>query len=567
MNLDRARILVLCALPLIAACGAPAAESEGPAEASVGVTNEAILDGVDGVDALSGGNLDSLALKSDGTVWAWGDNTNGQLGDGTIVDKQAPVQVGGAQNPLTGAIAVASGESEYSLALKSDGTLWAWGSHLWGQLGLGSPMNADQLAPMRVLIPTTLKVTAMAALTIHPLALTDDRTVWAWGFNGEGTLGNGTFGGNTTSPARVKTRESGPLTDLSGVTAIAGGSGHGLALRSDKTVWAWGNNDHGQLGTSSTSGENAAVQVHGLDNVGFLGGVKAIAAGWQYSLALKEDGTVWAWGANSRGQLGNESTVDSSTPVQVHGLTGITITALASAYESSFALTDSHTVLAWGYNLDARLADGTSTNQSKPVPVHGASGVGVLSGITSLSAGFNHTLARKSDGTAFGWGKNSDGQIGDDSLLARSAPVLIHMPCTGAGPAAAGCQSAGVCAATGFWATPNLQDGAPCNDVNACTQTDTCLAGVCTGSNPVICGAPGQCHDVGTCNPSTGVCSNPIKPDGAACSDSNACTQTDACSSGICAGTNPVVCVAVDACHAAGMCVPATGVCSTDLCL
>src|SRR5256714_15256148 len=102
--------------------------------------------------------------------------------------------------------------------------------------------------------------------------------------------------------------------------------------------------------------------------------------------------------------------------------------------------------------------------------------------------------------------------------------------------------------------TPAKPDGAACNDGNACTRTDSCQAGVCTGTNPVVCAAADQCHDAGTCNPATGACSNPAKPDGATCNDSNACTPTDSCQAGACTGTNPVVCAAADQCHGAGTC-------------
>jgi len=126
--------------------------------------------------------------------------------------------------------------------------------------------------------------------------------------------------------------------------------------------------------------------------------------------------------------------------------------------------------------------------------------------------------------------------------------------CTGTDPvvcaAADQCHDAGTCnPATGACSNPAKPDGAACNDSNACTRTDSCQAGVCTGTNPVVCAAADQCHDAGTCNPATGACSNPAKPNGTACSDGDVCTQTDSCQAGVCTGTNPVVCVPSDACH------------------
>src|SRR5207249_1756037 len=136
-----------------------------------------------------------------------------------------------------------------------------------------------------------------------------------------------------------------------------------------------------------------------------------------------------------------------------------------------------------------------------------------------------------------------------------------HTPVTCA--AADQCHDAGTCnPATGACSNPPKPDGAACNDGNACTQTDACQAGVCTGTNPVVCAAADQCHDAGTCNPATGACSNPPKPDGAACNDGNACTPTDPSHAGVCTTTTPVACAAADQCHDAGTCNPATGACS-----
>src|SRR5262249_4550628 len=125
------------------------------------------------------------------------------------------------------------------------------------------------------------------------------------------------------------------------------------------------------------------------------------------------------------------------------------------------------------------------------------------------------------------------------------------------------CHDAGTCdPATGTCSNPSKADGVTCNDGNACTQSDTCQAGACTAANPVVCTALDQCHDAGTCDPATGTCSNPANPNGSACNDGNACTQSDTCEAGVCTGANPVVCTALDQCHDAGVCDPANGTCS-----
>ncbi|MBI5299281.1 MAG: RCC1 repeat-containing protein, partial [Deltaproteobacteria bacterium] len=204
------------------------------------------VSGLSGITAIAGGSSHSLALKSNGTVWAWGYNGSGQLGDGTTTERDTPVQVSG----LSGVTAIASGNG-HGLALKSDGTVWTWGYNTYGQLGDGT--TTERHTPVQV------------------------------------------------------------LGSLSGVTAIAGGfsNNHSLALKSDGTVWAWGANDFGQLGDGTTTERHTPVQVSDLS------GVTAIAGGSVHSLALKSDGTVWAWGYNSNGQLGDGSTTERDTPVQV----------------------------------------------------------------------------------------------------------------------------------------------------------------------------------------------------------------------------------------------------------
>src|SRR5947208_1905314 len=160
-----------------------------------------------------------------------------------------------------------------------------------------------------------------------------------------------------------------------------------------------------------------------------------------------------------------------------------------------------------------------------------------------------------------------DGASCNDGNACTQTDTCQAGTCTGANPvvcaAADQCHVAGTCdAATGTCSNPAKPDGATCDDGSACPRTDTCQAGVCTGTNPVVCAATDQCHVAGTCDPATGTCSNPAKPDGASCDDGNACTGTDTCQAGTCTGTNPVVCAAADQCHAAGTCDPATGTCS-----
>ena len=372
------------------------AVKSGMADSAVASATYAIAHGVafTGFTAVAHGKWHSLALRNDTTVWAWGPNWRGQLGDGTNTDRWAPGPVSG----LSGITAIAGGCGDYSLALKNDGTVWGWGYNDCGQLG--DSTTADRWTSVQV--SGLSGITSIAGGSLYSLALKNDGTVWAWGYNWWGQLGDGT---NTDRWA------PGQVSGLSGVTAIAGAGDFGLALRNDGTVWAWGGNWAGQNGDGTTISHSTPVQVSGL------GGITAIAGGEWHSLALKDDGTVWAWGSNWCGRLGDGTTIDRWAPVQVSGLTGVT--AIAGGSEHSLALKNDSTVWAWGRNNCGQLGDGTATDRSMPVQVSG------LSGIAAVAAGGAHSLALKNNGTVWTWGLNSAGQLGDGTMTNRLTPVYV----------------------------------------------------------------------------------------------------------------------------------------------
>ncbi len=290
------------------------------------------------VTAVTCGYNHSLVLKSDGTVWACGSNSYGQLGDGSTTDSNTLIQV----SDLADITDIAGGQY-HSLALKSDGTVWAWGSNSYGQLGDGS--YTDKSTPGQIL--NFGGIIAIACGETHNLALKSDGTVWAWGRNDYGQLGDGTTS-DRNSPKQISS--------LSDISAIAGGAYHSLALKSDGTVWAWGFNLNGQLGDETNTPSQSPVQVSNLSDI------SAIDCGSSHSLALESDGTVWAWGLNWYGQLGNGSTTDSNTPVQVRSINDVT--AITSGMYHNLALKSDGKVWAWGYNSYYELGEGTSSSYS-----------------------------------------------------------------------------------------------------------------------------------------------------------------------------------------------------------
>jgi|GEM_PF-1675504 len=341
----------------------------------------------------AGGNH-TAALKGDGTAWAWGYNVSGQLGNGTTNNSTTPVQASGLSELAT----IAAGY-EHTVALKNDGTVWAWGYNVSGQLGNGTTNNST--TPVEV--SGLGNVTAVGGGGYHTLALMGDGTVQSWGNNTSGQLGNGATT-NSTTPVHVS--------GLTGVKAISAGYVHSVALLGDGTVWAWGDNSLGQLGNGTTNDSVASARVSGLT------GVKAIAAGILNTVALKGDGTVWTWGWNNYGQLGNGTITDSTTPVQVTGLSNVT--GIATGGYHNVALKDDGTVWTWGSNNYGQLGDGTITDRYVPVQVNN------ISDAVAIVAGIYHTAVMKKDGTIQTWGDNNYGQLGVATINQSITPVQVQ---------------------------------------------------------------------------------------------------------------------------------------------
>lgn len=356
-----------------------------------------------GAQTIAAGSSHSLSICNDGRVMAWGENTYGQLGDGTNIDKNSPTQV----LNLTGIIAVSAG-GYHNLALKNDGTVWSWGVNYWGELGDGTiDTTGCYCKSTPVEVSGLTGVSAIAAGYGYSLALKNDGTVWSWGHNTNGLLGDGTQI-DRLNPVQVS--------NLTGVTSISTGRYHSVVLKNDGTVWAWGGNNSGQI-DSSYSLKSTPVKIQNLN------GVVRVACGGFHTIVLKNDSTVWAWGANGGGELGNGIVNNTtgcwcrSTPVKVVGLSSIK--SIEGGEMHSLALRNDNTVWAWGLNGLGQLGDGTYMVKYTPVQIP------VLSGIEAIAAGEHHNLAMNNVNFGLAWGNNDKGQIGDGTWTNKSTPVEI----------------------------------------------------------------------------------------------------------------------------------------------
>ena len=352
------------------------------------------------------------------TGLGWIDGTFDNLAQGQMVT----LTYGGIGYPF---IANYFGGTGNDLVLQWANTrLMSWGWNNSGRLGTGSSAIQSNV-PVPVDTSGVLAdkgVMAMALGATHSLVVCWDGTLASWGYNNYGQLGN-----NSTVAANVPTPmvQTGVLAGKT-VVALAGGGNDGLALCTDGTLAAWGYNYYGQLGNNSTTNSSVPVLVV---RTGAMAGkqVVAIAAGSFHNLALCADGTLVGWGNNEEGQLGNGTTTNSKVPVVIPitgALAGKSLVAIAAGSDYSLALGADGTLATWGNNYYGQLGNNSTTNSNVPVAVVTA---GVLAGktVTAISAGSSHGLVLCADGTLAAWGNNTYGQLGNTSNTSSTVPVLV----------------------------------------------------------------------------------------------------------------------------------------------
>jgi alpha-tubulin suppressor-like RCC1 family protein len=294
------------------------------------------------------------------------------------------------------------------------GLIWGTGSNQGGELGLGDQVDLTDTSTLHPTEPVIDRPTAVAA-SYHSLALDASGSVWAWGLNqhGELGLGPGPVGQLFYSPHKV----GGPA----GVIAISAGWDHSLPLHADGTVWAWGANDFGQLGDGTTATQPAPVHVKVLTGK-VLTGVIAVSAGYGFSLALQLNGMVWSWGVNANGQLGDGKKKNRTTPGVIKGLDQIAVISASKFGEHSLALRADGTIWAWGMNDHGQLGVGTTIDH--PIPYPAPSPTDAI----GIAAGARHSLALRANGVVEATGLNDAGQLGDGTTDEHHGFEAVTVP-------------------------------------------------------------------------------------------------------------------------------------------
>ena len=383
--------------------------------------------------AVACGNSFVIAQKSNGTLWSWGANSNGQLGDGTTITRSSPAQIGTDTNWQI----VKAGRNQ-AHAIKTNGTLWGWGQNTWGNLGDGT--TTERLVPTQAGTASNWVGVSVGYAWVN--AVRSDGTLWAAGVSNTSPLGDGTYVsrfsfvqittdtdwqsiGTAEQSYAIKTdgslwgwsrgtvgflpRPMLPVAPgLGALRSAAAGLFHTLAVKVDGTLWSWGSgalSQTGGLGYRNTPGQ-----------LGTATDWRLTAAGQNFSLAIKSTGTLWGFGSNSRGQLGNGTTTGGPTLVQV-GTDNDWQTA-AGGVDHTVALKMNGSLWTWGGNANGQLGDGSTTDRNTPGQV-GSSTWSVI------AAGGSHTLAIRSDGTLWAWGNNGSSRLGDGTTTMRLVPTQI----------------------------------------------------------------------------------------------------------------------------------------------
>jgi alpha-tubulin suppressor-like RCC1 family protein len=292
------------------------------------------------------------------------------------------------------------------MAIRTDGSLWAWGNNVFGQLGDGTRVSS--LDPIKIMED----VVAVSAGWNHSMAIRADGSLWAWGINSTLYIydrGDTSFLGDGTTIDRLA-----PVRIMDDVAAVSTGYNHTMVIRTDGSLWAWGYNNWGQLGDGTMENQSTPVRI--------MEDVAAVSVGTRHTVAVKTDGSLWVWGHNYFGQLGDSTLIDRHTPVRIMD----NIAYASAGADFTMVIRTDGSLWAWGYDIYGQLGDGASTNRFAPERIMEDVVAVSTNTINSVNSNaYGHVLAVRRDGSLWAWGCNTDGQVGDGTIINRTAPIQI----------------------------------------------------------------------------------------------------------------------------------------------
>jgi RHS repeat-associated protein len=411
------------------------------------------------------GGHHTCGIRRDGTLWCWGDNAQGQLGNGTTEVTPTPTQVAGLVWTT-----VEAGQA-HTCGVQKSGSLWCWGHNEYGALGNGT--RSDSPVPVEVV---GMDWVVVAAGAWHTCGIKSDQTLWCWGHNANGQLGNGSPDDSLT-PVQIGGA------DWSNVSVgVATGGFHTCGVKLDGSLWCWGGNGYGQLGIGSTTGSLTPAQVGSAAWTNMSGGAA-------YTCGVRGDGTLWSWGYNDHGQLGDGTLANRLAPVRVPGQAWAQV---AAGNWHTCGRRQDGSLWCWGNNTDGEIGDGATVLQMTPEQA-----VGPLCSQVPICGN-----GQKEQGEECDDGNNVSG---DGCTWDCQVEKCFGVECT----ATDECHGVGVCdPGTGTCSNPAKDDGTSCTNA-PCMQGAACQAGVCNPGGPVQCTDHNQCYADGTCDPTSGTCSYP----------------------------------------------------------
>jgi len=369
---------------------------------------------------LSAGRTHTVAIGTDGSLWAWGGNRSGQLGDGTTTDRLSPVRIG-ADYDWTSVSAGRHRWDSHTAALRTDGSLWVWGGNVHGQLGNGMGENWDDSranSAVPIQIAPDYKWVSVSAGHTHTLAIRNDGTLWIWGMTGSAANGLRSLNPIFHGDAPVQ------LGEETNWMSVSAGDIYNAAIKTDGSLWGWRGDIEHWWYESITIRNDTPIQIEtATDWV-------SVSAGMANALAIRADGSLWGWGRNDAGQLGDGTRTYRDVPVQIETSSNRTPSSWASVVSGHFhtvALKADGSLWTWGVNVYGQLGDGTGGHGwgDRSDDRHSPVRIGMDYDWVCIAASSGRTLAAKADGSLWAWGNNQWGQLGDGTTITRLRPVRI----------------------------------------------------------------------------------------------------------------------------------------------